>query len=404
MFGPPPEGLDISESRVRQNDTAVVALAVLALLAVVLRLVARYLQRHQLKADDWTIVFSLLLVGVTVGLSIAGGAHGAGDHIWTVSPLGLRRIFEVGFSCLFTPEHILYVYTLVYGSACAAIKISILLFYQRIFITTATSFRISMIVGYFLSISFPIIILITMANACKPVSFYWNEFVGEKGECIDINKFYLAMGIFNMFTDIVLLLIPIPQILGLQMSARRKLAVCSILLLGSLVCVTSIVRIWYLDVFIKAQDITWMMGPVLIFSAIEPAVAIVSACLPHLAPLRHLVRDSMPPTQRRSTQSGPSNNNTMWRSDRLSSNGSKQGQGAIFTYGGSRFDFVSGGRMVKLPESDDEIGLTTRVTGEPADVKITATDSLLEKVECGNAVVIRSSFKVESERVTQNTS
>ncbi|KAK2017652.1 hypothetical protein LZ32DRAFT_635239 [Colletotrichum eremochloae] len=378
LFGPPPDGLDINESNVAQNNAAVIILAVLAFLAVVLRLVARYLQRNQLKADDWTIVFSLFLVGATVGLSIAGGEQGAGDHIWTVSLTKLTRIFEI-----------LYVYTYVYASTCAAIKISILLFYQRIFVTTASSFKASLIVGYFLSISYPIIIWTTMGNACKPVSFYWNQFIGEKGECIDINTFYLALGIINMLNDIIILLIPIPQILGLQMSGRKKLAVCSIMLLGSFVCIASIVRIWYLDQFSKSQDLTWMMGPVFIWSAIEPSVAIVSACLPHLAPLRHFVRNSISSTQR-SAQSGPSGNNTPWRSDKLSSSSSKQGQGALFTYGGSRFDFGSGKRMVKLQESDDEVGLTTRVTGAPVSMNATAAGSVLENNESGKSVLVLS--------------
>lgn len=62
MFGPPPDGLDISESSVVQNNAAVIVLAVLASLAVVLRLMARYLQGHNLKADDWAIIASLVRV------------------------------------------------------------------------------------------------------------------------------------------------------------------------------------------------------------------------------------------------------------------------------------------------------------------------------------------------------
>ncbi|KAK1982178.1 hypothetical protein LZ30DRAFT_749508 [Colletotrichum cereale] len=360
MFGPLPDGLDIHESNVTQNNAAVIILAVLAFVAVALRLVARYLQGHQLKADDWTIIFSLFLVGATVGLSIAGGAKGAGNHIWSMTPLRLTQVFEI-----------LYAYTFVYGSACAAIKISILLFYQRIFVSTVYSFKISLIVGYFLSISYPIIIWTTMGNACKPVSFYWNQFIGERGECIDINTFYLALGIINMLNDILVLLIPIPQILS--------------------VCVASVVRIWYLDRFSKAQDLTWMMGPVFIWSAIEPSVAIVSACLPHLAPLRHLVCNSISSTQR-SAQSG---------SDKVFGSSSQQGQGALFTYGGSRFNFDGGGRMVKLQESDDEVGLTTRLSGGPVNSKATAAYALMENNEHGKSIVVRSSFVVESVRSTQ---
>ncbi|KAF4838616.1 Satratoxin biosynthesis SC1 cluster protein 4 [Colletotrichum tropicale] len=350
VFGPPPDGIDIAESSVAQNNAAVIVLAVLASAAVALRILSRFIQGHDLKADDWAIVGSLLLVGATVGLSIAGGTYGAGNHIWSFTLPGLTKI--------------LYAYTFVYGTACAATKISILLFYQRVFISRVPSFRLSLITGYFLSIAYPIVIWGTMGNACKPLHFYWDQFIGAQGTCIDLNTFYLALGIINMINDIIVLLLPIPQILKLQMSGRKKLAVCSIMLLGSFVCVASVVRIWYLDKFSKSTDITWMMGPVFIWSAIEPSVAIVSACLPHLAPLRHLVRHKLSSSQRSNGQSGPSSASAPWRSGKGGTGGNSQkGAGALFTYGGSRFNFGSGGDgRVKLDEEGDEIGLTNRIT------------------------------------------
>lgn len=73
-----------------------------------------------------------------------------------------------------------------------------------------------------------------MGNCCSPITYYWNQFRGAEGHCIDVNTFYLALGIINMANDVVILTIPIPQILKLQMSTRKKAAVCGIMLLGSL--------------------------------------------------------------------------------------------------------------------------------------------------------------------------
>ncbi|KAK1462104.1 hypothetical protein CMEL01_14071 [Colletotrichum melonis] len=401
IFGPPPDDLDISESSVARNNAAVIILAVLASVAVVLRLMARFLQGHSLKADDWTILLSLLLVGATVGLSIAGGAYGAGNHVWSFTPQDLIQVFKI-----------LYAYTFIYGTACAATKISILLFYQRIFLlstASSSSFKFSLIAGYVLSIAYPIIIWTTMANACRPLSFYWNQFVGEQGRCIDINSFYLALAIINMVNDIIVLLIPIPQILKLQMSGRKKAAVCSIMLLGSFVCVASIVRITHLSTFSRALDITWQMGPVFIWSAIEPSIAIVSACLPHLAPLRRLVRHKISSSLGHSSGNagggGPSSNSAPWRlkSKQSASGGknssSQNGTGALFTYGGSRFNFGGGGGDGKLGgESDDEIGLTNRITAGSGRVKNLSTGSGSEENIDGGSIVVQSSFIQESMR------
>lgn len=139
-------------------------------------------------------------------------------------------------------EQILHAYTFVYAAACAATKISILLFYQRIFLSGVSSpsssavsfFTISLAAGYFLSLAYPVIVWATMANACRPLAYYWDQFVGAEGTCIDLDAFYLALGVVNMGNDVVVLLIPIPQIFKLQMSGRKKLAVCGVMLLGSL--------------------------------------------------------------------------------------------------------------------------------------------------------------------------
>ncbi|KXH34426.1 hypothetical protein CSIM01_00337 [Colletotrichum simmondsii] len=414
IFGPPPDDLDISESSVAGNNAAVIILVVLSSVAVVLRLMARFLQGHSLKADDWTILLSLaqdvndissqLLVGATVGLSIAGGAYGAGNHVWSFTPQDLTQVFKI-----------LYAYTFIYGTACAATKISILLFYQRIFLlstASSSSFKVSLVAGYILSVAYPIIIWATMANACRPLSFYWNQFVGEQGKCIDINTFYLALAIINMVNDVIVLLIPIPQILNLQMSGRKKAAVCSIMLLGSFVCVASIVRITHLSTFSRALDITWQMGPVFIWSAIEPSIAIVSACLPHFAPLRRLVRHKISSSLGHSSGNaggggGPSSNSAPWRlkSKQSASAGknssSQNGTGALFTYGGSRFNFGGGGADGKMNlggESDDEIGLTNRITAGSGGVKNLSTGSGSEENINSGSIVVQSSFIQESMR------
>ncbi|TDZ24231.1 hypothetical protein Cob_v003248 [Colletotrichum orbiculare MAFF 240422] len=386
VFGPPPDGLDVTESSVSQNNAAVITLAVLASAAVALRLMARFLQGHQLRPDDWAVIVSLLLVGATVGLSILGGSYGAGKHVWSFTLPELKPIFKI-----------LYIYTFVYGTACAATKISILLFYQRIFVSQILSFKISLILGYFLSVTYPIVIWATMGNACKPLPFYWNQFIGARGTCIDLNAFYLALGIINMLTDVIVLIIPIPQILKLQMSGRKKLAVCSIMLLGSFVCVASVVRIRYLHKLSNAADVTWMMGPVFVWSAIEPSVAIASACLPHLAPLRQLVRHKISSTQRSGRQSEPSSGSAPWRSGQSGTGRSSQkGTGVLFTYGGSKFNFGSGNGRVKLDETDDEIGLTSRVTAGNGSGKSTSAASGSEENVNGRSIVVQSSFAQES--------
>ena len=98
------------------------------------------------------------------------------------------------------------------------------------------------------------------------------------------------------------------------------------------------------------MDLTRAMGPVFIWSALEPCIAIVSACLPHLAPLRHVIRDRLSSTfgSQRGKSTGNSANN-LGGEESIS-------KGPMFTYGGSKYF----GRRdkLKLGDDDDEVELT----------------------------------------------
>ncbi|KAL4972846.1 hypothetical protein BDW66DRAFT_169150 [Aspergillus desertorum] len=306
VFGPPPDNVDLAESSVAVNNGTVIAMLCLAAVAILLRFAARIILRNPLLADDWTIIAALLL----------------------------------------------FSYTFIYALSCTSTRVSILFFYKRIFSPLERYLRIAILVSGSITLSYPIIVWVTMSTACRPLSYFWTQFSGAKGKCVDINTFFLAAGIINMFNDIIILAIPFPRIVKLQMTLRKKLAVCGIMAVGIFVCVASIVRIHYLSVFMNALDITWLMGPVFIWSTIEPSVAIVCACLPHFAPLARVAHRSILSSHNSHSQSRPglsSNRSRTFRS------GSGVGQ-SHRPRGGSILQRMNKGT------DDDEIGLTNYVT------------------------------------------
>ncbi|KAF4957001.1 hypothetical protein FGADI_3413 [Fusarium gaditjirri] len=344
IAGPLPPDIDLTADTATSDRAAIITVLILALIAISLRFVARSIQRTKIHWDDWVIIISMALVGGTAGLAIAGGSYGAGKHIWAVNLTDLQQIYKILFG-----------YTFLYAASCSAIKISILLFYGRIFPTADLLFGLSMKFGYFLSISYPIVIWVTMGNACRPFEHFWTQFAGTNGTCIDINTFFLALGIVNMINDFYILLIPIPHIFRLQMSLRKRIGVTGILMLGGFVCAASAVRIHFLTELTKTRDVTRAMGPVFIWSDLEPCIAIVSACLPHLAPLRHIVRDKISSTFGSQGDKGAGTGSKQWKSSTSNS------KGPIFTYGGSRY--FGGGDKLNLGDHDDEVELTNRITG-----------------------------------------
>ncbi|PSR82755.1 hypothetical protein BD289DRAFT_370835 [Coniella lustricola] len=283
VFGTVPAGLDIDADTRPGNTAAVVILLALATISVGLRLVARSITRTSVQIDDYLTILALVFVWGTAGLTFAGGAYGAGTHVWTLTIPKVVMIYRILFS-----------YTFVYAASVSTTKISILCFYYRIFQTGASRvFTITLALAGFLAATYPIIIWVTMPTACKPMSFFWEHFVaGTEGKCgVDISAFFLALGIINMINDVFVLLIPVPQIWKLQMSLRKRLGVIAVLTLGSFVCIASIVRIHYLSAFMNAIDVTFVMGPVFIWSSAEPSIGILGACMPSFPPLVRLVKD-----------------------------------------------------------------------------------------------------------------
>lgn len=121
--------------------------------------------------------------------------------------------------------------------AVTVTKISILLFYRRLLYSNSSPrsmFSILYWVAFFLATSYPVILWVIMATACRPINFYWNQYAGAEGQCINIKSFLLALGIINMLNDIMILIVPIPRILELQLSKKLKASTIGIMLLGGL--------------------------------------------------------------------------------------------------------------------------------------------------------------------------
>lgn len=84
-----------------------------------------------------------------------------------------------------------------------------------------------------LVLSWGISVLITVIFQCDPVSSVVHP--AKQKHCIDALKFFLGNGISAMLLDVIILCMPIPMILRLQVfSWRRKVAILGIFLLGSL--------------------------------------------------------------------------------------------------------------------------------------------------------------------------
>lgn len=115
-------------------------------------------------------------------------------------------------------------------SAIAAVKISILLLYLRLF--PGPRFRIIVwTVGCFV-ICCAITQTLLVLFQCKPMTAAWD--MKAKGDCIKLSLSYVIFGSFNSLTDIIALCLPMPFLWGLHADKTRKAQLIGTFGLGSL--------------------------------------------------------------------------------------------------------------------------------------------------------------------------
>ena len=174
--------------------------------------------------------------------------------------------------------------TLTYGLT----KLSVLLFYKRVFrgdTFNAAVWTMISIIGVWTTAFF-------FANLlqCYPISLNWEASGAQVVSCINTNMMYLAQAWTDVLTDVMILSLPVPCVWALQMPARHKVGVTAIFLLGLLTVLSGVAKlIVYYHIIALAEggdyDITWFETPAYLWAFIESALGIVGACLPLLRPL-----------------------------------------------------------------------------------------------------------------------
>ncbi|KAJ1715002.1 hypothetical protein AFGD_004086 [Aspergillus flavus] len=257
--------------------TVSAVLVALSTIVVGFRIVARWM-RTTLGMDDYVICVSIILAYSMLGEAVVWARDGGlGKHMDELS-IQEKIIFQKASicgrsTCFFANE---ISYTLLIPS----IKISILLLYRRIF--SVRNFRIASLITGGLVVSWCLAVFITVLLQCRPIALNWNKTL--EGTCIDPKQFFFGNAISNLLIDVVILALPIPMVLQLQLRLSQKLTILGIFLLGGFVCVASIMRVVTLDIF-ETMDTSYSVMEAATWTFVEPCVGIICACLPTLRPL-----------------------------------------------------------------------------------------------------------------------
>ncbi|KAF8538675.1 hypothetical protein BDD12DRAFT_926709 [Trichophaea hybrida] len=256
----------------RSQDIVVVSIAMMVpmVLIVFLRLWVRWRMGGGLGWDDWCIVIAMVL---SVGMSafvILSAAYGGGKHMKDIPPIDI----PIGLKYNFLSQ----VFSL---PAMMMVKISAGLFLLRL---AAANVHRNICIGFIvLMILYSVASIFTIIFQCVPVQSIWDPTV-KGAKClsplvrINLGKSY---AINCAISDCFL----IAMLWDVQIARRKRIAICSILGIGSLATAASIVKTTYIHSYGKAGDFLWDSVNISVWTTIENDVAIISASMPALKPL-----------------------------------------------------------------------------------------------------------------------
>ncbi|KAI4193618.1 MAG: hypothetical protein LQ350_008233 [Teloschistes chrysophthalmus] len=257
----------IRDDRSRELYASQSTCLALACIAVALKFVSRRLIKAKIMADDYMILFALVLAAGFLGVGLTAVHLGAGKHaILLKNPIAYFKL--------------VFAISIIYLVNIAAVKFSILLLYRRIFgVDRAFSVLSWCLSGLIFAYSLAGIFVIIFQ--CSPVHGFWDFMIPHT--CIDFGTPATVTAVLNVITDFLTLALPMPLIWQLQMPFTRKLQLAGIFLLGAFIYRAKIVH------RISARDATWSDIDPALWASIEICIGIVSACLPTLRPVLNVL-------------------------------------------------------------------------------------------------------------------
>ncbi|KAI9852405.1 MAG: hypothetical protein M1824_001994 [Vezdaea acicularis] len=263
---------DIHNNKSPNLEAFFIICVVLSLLFVALRLVSRKVEKLKFKADDYMIIVGLILAeGSFIVLLIYSFRAGLGKHWITLSAKQISLFAKLNYS-----------YNILNLLTYPFVKISILLFYRRIFPARNRIFSGAIWFGIgFITLMLVSNVLVAIF-ACHPVRAFWDFTV--KGKCINSNNFYWATAVLNVITDTYIILLPMPNVWRLRITTLQKLGLSLLFFLAGLTFATSIIRIVYYKRF-NAFDPSFSFIGDAYATPGEECLAIICACLPTLHPI-----------------------------------------------------------------------------------------------------------------------
>ncbi|KAF2728073.1 hypothetical protein EJ04DRAFT_569846 [Polyplosphaeria fusca] len=201
-------------------------------------------------------------------LQLYTGPAGFGKDVWNVS-----------FDNIYLILKYVYITQVLYYPVSGFTKLAFLFFYLRVFPHELFRKVVFGLIGT--TLCYVVAFDFAMAFSTWPTSYTWTAWDGEHtGRSIDVHGLIYAGGAVNIALDVAILVAPIPELIRLTMSLKKKLAIVSIFSVGIFTLIVSCIRLQKLVQFAKTANPTWDNLPSGYWSMLEVNVGIFCVCMP----------------------------------------------------------------------------------------------------------------------------
>ncbi|KAL2273547.1 hypothetical protein FJTKL_04448 [Diaporthe vaccinii] len=251
----------------------------LAAVSIYLRLMAKRRIRQPYHADDWWVIATWFLTFPMSVLFWVFAAKSGVDYYHIDSLQGTYASLEVAFltACILQLP-------------LSSVKISVLLFYKRIF-TISEKLSVCIWIAIGVIVAWCIVFTGLLITLFDPISESWH---GARMR-YDLTTMGLAQVGSSFALDVLVLCFPLPIVFSMLLSPRKKFMVFFMFWLGAFCCVAAVIRlillVGTLDGFVQAQEKIYRQSTQYIFMLIEPNCSIIAACLPCYGPFMAKTRD-----------------------------------------------------------------------------------------------------------------
>ncbi|ORY63883.1 uncharacterized protein BCR38DRAFT_343316 [Pseudomassariella vexata] len=255
---------------------AAIVFTVLPTIAIVCRILARRVANRALDLVDYLMSVSLCVLSnmFTNGSFVGIFEFGAGIHTSEIRAMYGEHPNLTGIQVLIPIEGL-------WALSLSTCKLSVLLLYRRLFPVPYMTHAVNITIG--LIVVFLLTAVIGSMVVCQPIAYNWDKTIAG-GHCGDLIAIIKATGSLNLVTDVLALTIALPQLYMLQLPLYKRAVLLCVFGIGMITCVISILRIISLAT-VDFDDLPYTCVEALIYSAVEPSLAVVLACVPLLRPL-----------------------------------------------------------------------------------------------------------------------